>query len=226
MPAGAPRSPAAPTATTQAPAPHDGSPSIEVDRGPGARPEVALTFHGAGDPGLSRALLEAAEAGHAAVTIFAVGTWLDTTPALARRVLQGGHELANHTQRHLSDLKDQPEGVAEAEFARVAATLRRLTGSPGAFARPSAMQHATPTVLAAAGRAGYATVLGYDVDPGDYLDPGADLVVARALAAVRPGSVVSLHLGHAGTVAALPRVLAGLADRGLTPVTASRLLRA
>ena len=41
---------------------------------------------------------------------------------------------------------------------------------------------------------------------------------------MRPGSIVSLHLGHPGTVEALPAVLAHLHDRGLAPVTASELL--
>jgi hypothetical protein len=35
---------------------------------------------------------------------------------------------------------------------------------------------------------------------------------------------VSLHLGHAGTAAAMPRILAGLHDRGLAAVTVSTLL--
>jgi len=40
----------------------------------------------------------------------------------------------------------------------------------------------------------------------------------------RPGSIVSLHLGHAGTVTALPAILHGLARRGLRPVTLTGLL--
>lgn len=44
------------------------------------------------------------------------------------------------------------------------------------------------------------------------------------MAKARAGSVVSMHLGHPGTVAALPGILADLADRGLAPVTASELL--
>jgi hypothetical protein len=50
------------------------------------------------------------------------------------------------------------------------------------------------------------------------------LLGLTGLATVRPGSIVSLHLGHSGTLAALPAVLAHLHDRGLTPVTASALL--
>jgi hypothetical protein len=44
------------------------------------------------------------------------------------------------------------------------------------------------------------------------------------LDAVRPGSIVSLHLGHAGTVEALPHLLERLARRGLRAVTVSTLL--
>jgi peptidoglycan/xylan/chitin deacetylase (PgdA/CDA1 family) len=79
-------------------------------------------------------------------------------------------------------------------------------------------------VLDVAGAAGYPTVLGFDVDPFDYQDPGAAAITQRTLAAVGRGSVVSLHFGHAGTVAALPGILDGLDAKGLTPVTASKLL--
>ncbi len=79
--------------------------------------------------------------------------------------------------------------------------------------------------MEAATRAGYGTVLGFDVDPLDYRDPGAATVEARTLAGVRSGSIVSLHFGHPETIAALPRILDGIDARGLRPVTASRLLR-
>ncbi len=74
-----------------------------------------------------------------------------------------------------------------------------------------------------AAEAGYPLVLGFDVDPLDYQDPGAAAVASRTLSAVKAGSVVSLHFGHAGTVAAVPAVLDGLAAKGLVPVTASQL---
>ncbi len=79
-------------------------------------------------------------------------------------------------------------------------------------------------VLEEAGKAGYQAVLGFDVDPLDYRDPGRDAVVSRTLATVKPGSIVSLHFGHQGTVDALPAILDGLADKRLQPVTLSTLL--
>ena len=46
----------------------------------------------------------------------------------------------------------------------------------------------------------------------------------RPIAAVRPGSIVSLHFGHSGTIDALPAILDALHTRGLRPVTVSDLL--
>jgi len=98
----------------------------------------------------------------------------------------------------------------------------------GHFFRPSGTDDGTSAppeiVLELAGRAGYPAVLGFDVDPLDYDDPGSDLVVQRTLATVGPGAIVSLHFGHSGTVQALPAILDGLDRRGLEPVTASTLL--
>jgi hypothetical protein len=48
--------------------------------------------------------------------------------------------------------------------------------------------------------------------------------VANVLGSVRRGSIVSMHLGHPGTVTALPTVLRGLAARKLRPVTLTELL--
>jgi len=71
-------------------------------------------------------------------------------------------------------------------------------------------QHATPIVRRIAAAAGYARVLSYDVDSRDFTDPGA-VVIRRNVASVKEGSVVSLHLGHPGTLDALPGVLDDLA---------------
>ncbi len=183
---------------------------------------VALTFHGDGPPSIANALLAEAERAGARVTVLAVGRWLGEHPETARRVLDGGHELGNHTENHL-DIDAMSAQGAYAEIEKCAARLSSLTGSQGRWFRPSQAPHATATVRAAARRAGYQTVLSYDLDSRDYADPGADAVVHNVLSAVRAGDVVSMHLGHRGTVEALPAILDGLHARGLHAVTASAL---
>jgi len=195
----------------------------QVVHGPRDRPQVALTFHGQGPVSIAEALLAEAERGGARVSVLAVGTWLGQYPQIARRILSGGHDLGNHTMHHL-DIAAMNAASAYAEIAGCAQQLRVLTGSAGRWFRPSQTQYATPLIEREARKAGYPTCVSYDVDSLDYTDPGPDAVVATVLRSVRPGSIVSLHFGHAGTVTALPAILRGLASRGLRPVTLSALL--
>ncbi|MEP7192544.1 MAG: polysaccharide deacetylase family protein [Actinomycetota bacterium] len=217
------------TATTQVMGPSP-QPAIARTAGPDivhgsrTRHEVALTFHGAGDQSLTQQVLRDCAAHHARITVFAVGQWLSGAPSLGQQILADGHELGNHTWSH-QQMPTLSLRAAQDEIKRGADAVRKSTGSPGWWFRPSGTPHSTATIRAAASRSGYQRCVSYDVDPEDYLDPGSAQVVSRTLAKVRPGSIVSLHLGHPGTVAALPQILAGLASRQLLPVTLSRLLR-
>ena len=141
-----------------------------------------------------------------AVTVLAVGTWLEQYPQIAQRILGGGHDLGNHTMHHL-DIAAMDAAEAFAEIAGCARRLRALTGSAGRWFRPSQTQYSTPLIEREARRAGYRTCVSYDVDSLDYTDPGPDAIVSTVLGKTRPGSIVSLHLGHSGTVTALPAIL-------------------
>jgi peptidoglycan/xylan/chitin deacetylase (PgdA/CDA1 family) len=225
---GPPPVPAAPipapaTSAAQATSPPHTGPADELVHARTGRPEVALTFHGAGDLDLATKILTGFADRGAAVTVLAIGTWLQQSPDAAKIVTDHGHELGNHTWSH-PDLTALDEAGVRAEIERCRDRLVALTGGPGAFFRPSAAQHATAEVRALAGAAGYPTVLSYDVDSRDYTDPGAAAIRRNVRAAVA-GSVVSMHLGHPGTLAALPGLLDDLDGRGLKPVTAGQLFR-
>jgi peptidoglycan/xylan/chitin deacetylase (PgdA/CDA1 family) len=208
--------------TAPAPRAYPGQPT-QITHGPRTRPKVALTFHGQGDPGIAHSLLATAEQHGARLTVLAVGTWLDQHPGVARRILDGGHDLGNHTQRHIA-VNALSEVDARKEITDCADRLKRLTGSIGTWFRPSRSPTASPLVARLARAAGYPHVLSYDVDSLDYTRPGAAAVTRNVLAAVRGGSVVSLHFGYPDTVAALPDLLHELDHRGLRAVTTTELL--
>jgi peptidoglycan/xylan/chitin deacetylase (PgdA/CDA1 family) len=169
-------------------------------------------------------VLRTIEKAGAHATVLAVGTWLDQYPSIARRILDGGHDLGNHTEHHLN-ISAMDAAAARREIEQCAARLHSLTGSIGSWFRPSASQHATPLIRRLSSRAGYATCLSYDVDPLDDTDPPPATIAANLLRDVRPGSIVSLHFGHPATAAALPTILAGLKHRRLRPVTVTDLLK-
>src|SRR4051794_19789279 len=72
----------------------------EISHGPRDSGKVALTFHAQGDPVLVGQLLDEVDKADAHITVLAVGAWLTTQADLAHRILDGGHELGNHTQHH------------------------------------------------------------------------------------------------------------------------------
>jgi peptidoglycan/xylan/chitin deacetylase (PgdA/CDA1 family) len=197
----------------------------QVVHGPRNRSQVALTFHGQGPVPMADALLTAAERAKAQVTVLAVGTWLVQYPQMARRILGGGHDLGNHTMHHL-DITAMDGTDAYAEIGDCARRLQILTGSIGRWFRPSQTQYSTPLIEREARKAGYPTCVSYDVDSLDYTNPGPEAVISTVLGKARPGSIISLHLGHPGTVTALPAIIHGLASKGLRPVTLTKLLSA
>jgi len=212
-----------PSTTTTLPT----GPAAFATGGPTDPAQVALTFHTSGNLDLAGQLLDVLGAREVVMTAFIVGEWLEGNPTWAARIVDAGHELANHTYTHPTFGTLSPAAMAD-EIGRCREVLVRLGGTAGQYFRPSGTADGTTApsaaVLEAAGSAGYRTVLGFNVDPFDYQDPGAAAVAQRVLATVAPGSVVSLHFDHPGTVEALPVILDGLAQRGLQPGTAAALL--
>ncbi|MEY2452447.1 MAG: hypothetical protein QOD92_2021 [Acidimicrobiaceae bacterium] len=186
-----------------------------------------MTFHVSGDRDQAIRILDLVKAHGVPITAFIVGTWLEANPDLVSRFVDDGHELANHTYTHPAFAS-----LARVEMAKEVTGCRdllmRLAGTGGDYFRPSGTSNGIDNpgagVIDVARAAGYAQVVGYDVDPADYQDPGASTIVQRTVDALRPGSIVSLHFGHAGTIDALPDVFTALDSRGLRPVVVRELL--
>ncbi len=109
------------------------------------------------------------------------------------------------------------------EVIRCRDLLMQITGTPGAYFRPSQTPTANALMKQVAGAAGYPVSLSYEIDSMDYTDPGA-AVVRKNLEAAQAGSIVSMHLGHQDTIDALPGVLDDLRARGLAATTVGELL--
>lgn len=198
-----------------------------IAHGPRDQQAVALTF----DDGLNGATtLEVAavlEAHGARGTFFIVGQTIEAQAPLARRLIERGHLLGNHSYSH-----PHPSwlNVRYAEISRTQTAFARTLGRCPRYFRPPYGQH-RPWIAAAAQREEVG-LAGWDVTGWDWSETDPQRLAERVLREVQPGSIVLLHDGRDGIpgadravlLAALPIILDGLAARGLTPVTLDVLL--
>ena len=195
----------------------------DIQHGPRDKANIALTFHGAGAPDYSDQLLKIFKSTNTPVTIFAVGTWLQTDPTVGKKIIELGHDLGNHTMTH-TQMKTISAKRVDSEIANCAAELKKQIGNHGAFFRPSGTQFSTPTIRAAAVKYGYGQCISYEVDSHDFQDPPKAKVISNVINSLQNGSIVSLHLGHKVTLEAMPALLEKIHAKGFTPVTVSQLL--
>jgi peptidoglycan-N-acetylglucosamine deacetylase len=184
----------------------------------------ALTFddgpHIEGTP----AALEILAAAGVQATFFLVGEQVRRNPALAAEIAAAGHEIGLHCDRHRNLLRLAPWQV-RTDIARARDTIETATGRAIGLYRPP---YGVPNAMALrqARLHGWRTLLwsrwGRDWEARATPESIAMLVTAGA----GEGSVLLLHdaddysaLGSwRRTVAALPRVLAAMGERGLQPV--------
>jgi peptidoglycan/xylan/chitin deacetylase (PgdA/CDA1 family) len=183
---------------------------------------VALTFDDGPHPELSPALLDVLARQRARATFFLLGSETSAHPDLVARMVEEGHEVANHTWA------DRPSvllGAAafERDVERTHRALVEAGGEPR-FLRPGS-GWVRPSMLRTAERHGYRLVLGSVA----VLHLRVSDVQAQArfvLDRVQPGAVVVLHEGYAERADVVPltdRVLTGLRERGYEAVTLSEL---
>jgi peptidoglycan-N-acetylglucosamine deacetylase len=184
----------------------------------------ALTFDDGPHPRGTPAALQALAAADVRATFFLVGEQVRRNPGLVGEIVAAGHDIGLHCDRHRNLLRLAPWQV-RADIARARATLEAVSGRQiGLYRPPYGALNATALRLARAH--GWRTLLwshwGKDWQARATPESIATLVTAGAGA----GSVLLLHDADdysardswRRTVAALPRVLDTLAQRGLQPV--------
>nr|MDP9333824.1 polysaccharide deacetylase family protein [Actinomycetota bacterium] len=178
--------------------------------------EVALTFDdgpGADTP----SVLAVLALDNVPATFFTVGYLAATRADLLAAEANAGMSVEDHSWDH-PDLTRLSIPAIDDELTRAANAIQAGIGRrPTCFRPPYGSTNST--VAAEGAKLGLAQIL-WNVDPSDYLQPGATVIAARVLAAgTGRGLVVGLHDGggdRSQTVAALPAIIEGLRARGYT----------
>jgi len=199
----------------------------QVAHGPRTSNRVALTFDDGPNSTATVPIRDLLDARGLKGTFFLVGRAVAARPDLARALVERGHLVANHSWRHDSKAWLDPRYP---ELARTQRVVEGYLGVCPAFYRAPHGQH-TP-LLARVVHGHGLTMVGWDVSAGDWNARNPQNLADRIVAKARPGSIIDLHDGLDGgvdvdrtvLVAALPRILDGLAAKGLQPVRLDELL--
>src|SRR5688572_4158036 len=192
-------------------------------RGPSGRREVALSFDDGPHPETTRKVLAILKVhGHVA-TFFVVGEKAEACPDVVREIVAAGHGLGLHGYTHDRLYSLRSPGKVQADIEQAQRALEAVCGERSRLFRPP-VGFASHRTLAGAKRANVKVVgcsaRGLDGISGR--DP--ERVTERVVPALRDGAIVLLHDAAErddftpATIAALPKLLEAIAERGLKPV--------
>lgn len=204
-------------------------------RVPEAKGKVALTFDDGPDPLTTPRVLDALDAAQHKATFFVLGWKVAAHPELVAEIVARGHQLGLHGYHHERLYSFKPPRAVAEDLTRCQDAIQRAAGVRALLFRPPIGQ-ASPRTFAGARRAGVVLV-GWSIRPRDGLPwTTPEQVAERVTAKVNAGDIVLLHdaveRGSAvdprepAAIAALPRILAVLRERGLRSVTVEELIEA
>ncbi|HTX68322.1 MAG TPA: polysaccharide deacetylase family protein [Thermoleophilia bacterium] len=192
---------------------------------PKAGKKVALTFDDGGGATAWYWILRELRAGHAKGTFFPIGEYVgDYARKEAGLTLTDDMAIGSHTWSHKdltrlsdADIRAQLQQAEDAWWTGFkASTVPYLRPPYGAY---------DDHVLKVAGEMGYSRIIMWDVDSGDWTNPGTDVIVRRVLGNVHDGSIIVMHT-RGKTPKALPRIIEGLHKMGYQMVTVPELFKA
>lgn len=181
---------------------------------------AAITFDDGPGPHTAR-LLNALKEYNAKATFFVVGNRVANNKALIQRMVNEGHEIANHSFSH-PDFTKLSDGNVLSQIRKTSNAIAAITGEKPTLMRPPYGAF-NRRVTGLAEQEGLALVL-WSPSPEDWKYRKVDYVYNYILKHVKPGSTLLLHDIHGTTVDAVIKALPVLSERGIKLVTVSELV--
>lgn len=189
------------------------------------RGEVAITIDDGPDPEVTPQVLAILAQHSAHATFFCIGERAAAHPQLCRRIVAAGHRIENHGARHPTLLSLSGPAGWRSEILEGQRILQGITGQAPRFYRAVAglrnpfldpVLHGAGLQLASWSRRGFDT---QERDPEKVLQRLTHQLAAGDILLLHDGNAARTLAGEAVVVCVLPRLLATLQARRLTPVT-------
>lgn len=186
--------------------------------------KLALTFDiswGHERPGPILDILEQKGVQHA--TFFLSSPWAEHHPEIVTRIKELGFEIGSHGYKHINYSRLKDDEIRE-QMLKAHRTIKSLAGvTPRLIRTPNG--DFDKRVLRIAGELDY-TVIQWDTDSKDWMNPGVDKIVENVVSKVHPGDIILLHASDSckQTHEALPTIIDQLRSQGYQFATVTELI--
>jgi peptidoglycan/xylan/chitin deacetylase (PgdA/CDA1 family) len=182
---------------------------------------VAITIDDGPDPAVTPRVLAILKAHKVQATFFCIAQRVAQYPELARSIVEHGHAIENHSERHAHTFSLWGPGKLRADIARAQTIIECAVGRrPQFFRAPAGLRNPFLDYALQKNQVHLAawTRRGFDTRTGD-----ADVVFKRLTQGLSGGDILLLHDSHCALTAqgepvivdVLPRLLTHIQDLGL-----------
>lgn len=187
---------------------------------------VALTFDDGPDEVTTAELLDILQEEGIKATFFVKGTQVEKFPDLTERIVEEGHQIANHSWSHPDFRKLDNKEIVEDELISTSEIIKEYTGYYPKTLRPpyGAVTDENIEFLKERGW----RIINWSIDSFDW-DPdqnSPEEIETKINKYYHPGAIILMHCGQGreGTVEALPDIINNLREKGYQFLTVEELL--
>jgi len=182
--------------------------------------KVAITFDDGPDHN-TLDIIDILEKYNVKATFFCIGEQIDNHPEIAKKIIEKGHVIGNHTYTHsrFIDIFGTNKFTKEIEDAN--SSIKRVTGKVSLLFRPP-YGITNPNIAKAVQRTGH-KVIGWNKRSFDTTIPSEKVIFRRVTKNLKSGDVILLHDTKKITAAVLEQLLLFLQKNNFTTVTIDEL---
>lgn len=182
---------------------------------------VCITFDD-GPCEQTAAVLDKLKKSNAHASFFCIGEQVERYPDIARRIVEEGHTLGNHSFSHRSIFPVKGVSGIRKEIADTQNLIAKVTGRTPRFFRPP-FSVTNPLIASVLENSGLTTV-GWSIRSLDTVTRDRERVLERIRAGIKPGSIILLHDRVDGALELLDEVLAICREKRLVPVSLDEVI--
>jgi peptidoglycan/xylan/chitin deacetylase (PgdA/CDA1 family) len=193
-----------------------------VVKGAGGNRRIAISFDDGPLPEYTLSVLDTLSAAKVPASFFCIGKRVSQYPELARKIVEQGHIIGNHSFSHHALFDLYSSGRMQAELEQTNALLLETTGKRPRYFRPP-YGVTNPNLAKAVKKTGMTTI-GWNIRSLDTVAKEQDKLLEKLWKQLQPGAIVLFHDTMSITAGLLPEFLEGVKKRGFEIVPIDQLI--